>query len=83
MDEHGYNKVEAEVPADVQAQPFTSDFNSGYLLRAMDQLPRSGDRGPWKFRQNYLQDYKILRRDPVDEKSLHFSKHRAAEPVTA
>ena len=83
MDEHGYNKVEAEVPADVEAQPFTSDFNSGYLLRAMDQLPRSGDRGPWKFRQNYLQDYKILRRDPVDEKSLHFSKHRAAEPVTA
>ena len=49
----------------------------------MDKLPRSGDRGPWKFRQNYLQDFKILRVDKVDEESLHFTRHRAAEPVTA
>ncbi|MCB0929052.1 MAG: NAD(P)/FAD-dependent oxidoreductase [Mycolicibacterium insubricum] len=83
MDAHGYNKVEAQVPAGVQAQPFTTDFNSGYLLRAMDDLPKSGDRGPWKFRQNYLQDYKVLRMDKVDEGSLHFSRNRAPEPVTA
>ncbi|MGB3896857.1 MAG: FAD-containing monooxygenase EthA, partial [Mycolicibacter sinensis] len=54
------------------------DFSPGYFRRAMDTLPRSGSEAPWRLKQNYLLDLRLIRYGRVDEKSLRFSKHRVA-----
>lgn len=78
MDDHGFDRVEPQHPGDaVQEQPFM-DFSPGYFRRAMDTLPRSGSEAPWRLKQNYLLDLRLIRYGKVDEKSLNFSKHRAA-----
>jgi cation diffusion facilitator CzcD-associated flavoprotein CzcO len=48
-------------------------FSSGYVLRALDRLPKQGDREPWKLRQNYLYDVRSLRRGEVDDGVLTFA----------
>ena len=47
-------------------------FSSGYVLRALDRLPKQGDREPWKLRQNYLYDVRSLRRGDLDDGVLRF-----------
>jgi len=47
-------------------------FSSGYILRALDELPRQGDREPWKLRQNYLRDVRAINRDRIDDGVLTF-----------
>ena len=47
----------------VGERPFM-DFTSGYVLRALDRLPRQGDRAPWMLKQNYLTDLRTIRRGP-------------------
>lgn len=37
------------------------DFSSGYVLRAIDQLPHQGSKKPWKLYQNYVRDLLSLR----------------------
>lgn len=78
MDDNGFDRVEPQHPGDaVDALPFM-DFNPGYFRRAMDSLPKSGSRAPWRLKQNYFFDLRMIRYDKVDEESLHFTKHRAA-----
>ena len=47
-------------------------LDAGYIKRAEDRLPRQGTHGPWKASQNYLQDVKILRFDPIEDGYLEF-----------
>jgi monooxygenase len=42
----------------------------------MHLLPKSGSRAPWRLKQNYLFDMRMIRRGKVDEEALQFSKHR-------
>lgn len=82
MDQHGYSTVEPKHPGpEVEVLPFT-DFSPGYFQRALDQLPKSGSSGPWKAKQNYFFDIRAIRRGRVDDDALHFTKHRAAQPVS-
>lgn len=40
-------------------------LSSGYILRALSELPSQGHRAPWRVRQNYLVDrFTTLRADP-------------------
>lgn len=72
MDTHGYDTAVAPHPGrDVEELPFT-DFAPGYFQRAMNQLPKSGSRGPWKAKQNYLFDVHQIRRGKIDD-GLHFT----------
>ena len=81
MDAHGYDRVEPEHPGGaIEERPFM-DFSPGYFRRAMDALPKSGSEAPWRLKQNYLLDLRLIRYGKVDEKSLRFSKHKI--PVTA
>lgn len=81
MDEHGYNTVVPQDPgAGVERRPFV-DLSSGYILRAIDQLPKSGSEKPWRLKQNYFVDLRLVRQGKVDDSALHFTKHRA--PVAA
>jgi monooxygenase len=83
MDEHGYDTVVPQRPDDaVQVQPFV-DLTSGYILRAIDQLPKTGSSAPWRLKQNYLVDLRLMRQGKVENDALHFTKHRAVTPVNA
>ena len=49
------------------------DFTSGYVLRALDRLPRQGDREPWRLRQSYLHDRRTLRSATLEDGVLRFA----------
>jgi cation diffusion facilitator CzcD-associated flavoprotein CzcO len=55
----------------VSPEPFV-DFSSGYIQRVADQLPKQGNRKPWKLNQNYALDVMALRFGSVDD-SMEFS----------
>jgi monooxygenase len=81
MDANGFDNVVPEHPGDaVDELPFM-DFTPGYFQRSMDLLPKSGSKAPWRLKQNYLLDLRLIRQGKVDEESLHFTKHRAAVGV--
>ncbi|MET0900124.1 MAG: NAD(P)/FAD-dependent oxidoreductase [Mycobacterium sp.] len=81
MDSHGYDTVVPQEPGpDVERRPFV-DLSSGYVLRAIDQLPKSGSEKPWRLKQNYFVDLQLIRQGKIDDSALLFTKHRA--PVTA
>ncbi|CAI9406007.1 flavin-containing monooxygenase [Nocardioides sp. T2.26MG-1] len=71
MDEHGVRRAVAPRDPSVGEQRLI-DFSSGYILRALDELPRQGDREPWKLRQNYLKDVRSINRDRIDDGVLTF-----------
>jgi hypothetical protein len=63
-------------------RPFL-DFAAGYIQRAVDQLPRQGDRMPWLTSMDYSSDAKLLRADSVLDPELHFSRAAARATVGA
>jgi monooxygenase len=77
MDAHG-DDIARPVPADpaMPTRPFL-DFGANYIQRAIDQLPRQGDRPPWRTSLNYAADVKLLRHLPVEDADLHFSRSSA------
>jgi hypothetical protein len=42
-------------------------LTSGYVQRALPELPRQGDGAPWLMRQNYLLDRRDMLRGDVTE----------------
>ncbi|HEX4669839.1 MAG TPA: NAD(P)/FAD-dependent oxidoreductase [Solirubrobacterales bacterium] len=49
------------------------DFNSGYVLRSIDHLPKQGSKEPWKLRQNYPVDLRMLRHGSIADGTMRFS----------
>ncbi len=85
MDAQGYDVCRPEVAdASMPTRPFL-DFAAGYVQRVVDQLPRQGDRMPWRTSMNYLDDVKLLRADAVTDPELHFeaARQRATAKVSA
>jgi monooxygenase len=72
MTEHGYRSVVPRRDPGVGEVPLM-DFTSGYVLRALDQLPHQGEREPWRLRQSYLRDRRTIRRAPLQDGVLDFS----------
>jgi cation diffusion facilitator CzcD-associated flavoprotein CzcO len=83
MDAHGYDTCRPE-PADpsMPTRPFL-DFAAGYVERAVDRLPRQGDRMPWLTSMDYHSDARLLRADSVLDPELHFSRAAARATVGA
>lgn len=74
MDERGYTScVPRRTDPNLKEEPIM-DFTSGYVLRALDKLPRQGSVAPWKLYQNYALDYLMLRNARVDDPAMQFSK---------
>ena len=74
------NGTDIAVPqreAGVQELPWF-DFNSGYVQRAIDSLPRQGDRKPWRLYQNYALDMMTLRYGDIDDGTMKFAKASGA-----
>ena len=51
-------------------------LNSGYIRRALDQLPKQGSRRPWKIVQDYVRDVSILRYGAIADEALRFSRQQ-------
>jgi monooxygenase len=83
MDAHGYDVARPEPSdPDMPTRPFL-DFAAGYIQRAVDQLPRQGDRMPWLTSMSYSSDVKLLRADSVIDPVLHLSRASRPAAVTA
>lgn len=72
MDEHGKKSVVPVRDETVGERPFM-DLASGYVQRALDDLPRQGDRAPWALRQNYYVDVRSIRTGRIDDGVLQFT----------
>jgi monooxygenase len=81
MDANGFERAVVERPGpDVEDRPFM-DFTPGYVLRALDQLPKQGSRTPWRLNQNYLRDIRLIRRGKIADEGLRFAKKPAPVAV--
>jgi len=80
MDAHGYDRCMPQRPdPSVEVEPFI-DLTSGYVLRAIDQFPKQGARPPWRMYQNYPRDILMIRRGPIDDEGMEFTRAPVAEP---
>jgi cation diffusion facilitator CzcD-associated flavoprotein CzcO len=78
MDAHGYRRCTPRAPdPSLPTHPFI-DLASGYVLRSIDALPRQGDTLPWRLHQNYPRDILMLRRGPLEDEAIEFSREGAA-----
>ncbi|MGZ4224527.1 MAG: flavin-containing monooxygenase [Solirubrobacteraceae bacterium] len=74
MRSHGYEYCVAENnDPTVASEPFI-DFNSGYVLRALDKFPKQGSKRPWRLHQNYALDIVGLRFSTLDDGVLRFRR---------
>jgi monooxygenase len=78
MDEQGYDTVVPQHPGDAVEERPLLDFTPGYVLRALDRLPKQGAVKPWRLNMNYALDVQMIRRGKVADDGLVFSRHRAA-----
>ena len=77
MDKRGYAfGVPRKSDPNLAEEPWL-DFSSGYVQRALDQLPRQGTKRPWKLYQNYALDLMTLRFGAVDDGSMEFHRKSA------
>jgi monooxygenase len=74
MDRHGYQRcVPHNNDPTLPRRPWI-DFSSGYVQRAIDQLPKQGARTPWRLYQNYVRDVMLLKWRPLADGVLRFSR---------
>jgi len=67
MDACGMRQCTPQGPdPSLPTEPFI-DFSSGYVTRAVDDLPKQGATAPWRLHQNYLRDTLLLRHGPVTD----------------
>ena len=81
MDSNGYETVVPQHPGNSVDERPLMDFTPGYVLRALDYLPKAGSVSPWRLKQNYFMDLQLIRRGKVDDEALHFAKKPAALAV--
>ena len=81
MDANGYDTVVPQHPGDSVDERPLMEFTPGYVLRALDYLPKAGSVTPWRLKQNYLLDRRLIRRGRVDDEALQFAKKPAALAV--
>ena len=83
MDAGGYRVCEPHVSDPAVTEEPLLDFNSGYVLRSLAELPKQGSKEPWKLRQNYPVDLRMLRHGSVEDGSMRFyNPPPQAQPAT-
>jgi cation diffusion facilitator CzcD-associated flavoprotein CzcO len=71
MQRHGYAQCTPRRDAQVRPMPVIN-FTSGYVQRALAELPQQGSRHPWKLYQNYLLDIFSFRFGRLRDQALEF-----------
>ncbi len=72
MDRTGTRVVVPGRDPAVNEEPFM-DFEAGYVLRALDSLPKQGDVEPWKLKQSYFHDVRSIRKADIADGVLQFT----------
>ncbi len=74
MDQKGYRIcVPRLTDPEVQEEPLL-DFSSGYVQRALSELPKQGSKAPWRVHQNYALDLMTLRHGPLEDGVLELRR---------
>jgi len=74
MDSRGYDAcVPVKGDPNVTERPLI-DFSAGYVLRSIDQFPRSGSRAPWRLGMSYAHDVVTLRYGRISDGVMRFSR---------
>lgn len=63
---------------DMPARPWITGFSPGYIQRSIHLFPKQGDREPWVNPQDYRRDKRLLRRAPLDDGVMQFTRARSA-----
>jgi monooxygenase len=71
LDERRYREVRPRRDPDMPEIPLF-DFKSGYVTRALAQMPRQGERMPWRLYQNWVRDRAMLGTDAISDQVLEF-----------
>ena len=72
MDEHGFAQCSPRLNDPTVTPEPVLDFNSGYIVRALKELPSQGSKHPWRLHQNYIKDLRMLRHAPLDDGTMEF-----------
>jgi cation diffusion facilitator CzcD-associated flavoprotein CzcO len=73
LDAHGYDQcVPVNDDPGITERPLM-DFQAGYVLRSIDEFPRSGSRPPWQLGMSYAHDVLKLRYGRIDDGAMRFS----------
>ena len=73
MDKKHIRQVTPRVGNDTGEREPLMNFNSGYVLRAIEQMPKQGPKKPWRLYQNYVLDLLGLRYGAVDDGVLELT----------
>ena len=83
MDQHGYSVcTPRNNDPNIEEVPVI-DFNSGYVLRALDTLPRQGSKTPWRLHQNYIRDLSLMRYGQLEDGTMEFKSAPVAQRAKA
>ena len=72
MDEHGFRSCTPRLNDESITREPALDFNSGYVLRALGEIPSQGSKHPWRLHQNYAKDLKMLRYGRLEDGTMEF-----------
>lgn len=82
MDAEGFRIATPEIGAEPVGTRKMIDFSSGYIQRAKDLMPKSGNRAPWMLHQNFFKDARVLRHGPLTDEMALTNPTKAA-PIAA
>ncbi|MBX3296530.1 MAG: NAD(P)/FAD-dependent oxidoreductase [Acidobacteria bacterium] len=72
MDEHGFRSCTPRLNDETITREPALDFNSGYVLRALGEIPSQGSKHPWRLHQNYAKDLRMLRYGRLEDGTMEF-----------
>ncbi len=81
MDEHGFTACRPERDPDVVEEPILN-FSSGYVQRALPQIPKQGSVRPWKLFQNYVLDLLMIRHSKIEDGTMKFTRPASTDGKT-
>ncbi len=74
MDKEGYSQCTPRLDDEGGEIEPIIDFTSGYVQRALDDLPSQGAKPPWRLYQNYILDLLMFRFGKLDDGAMEFRK---------
>lgn len=72
MDSNGFSSCTPRLNDTSITREPALDFNSGYVLRALDEIPSQGSKHPWRLHQNYFKDLRMIRHGRLDDGTMEF-----------
>lgn len=71
MDDNGLRECRPACPENLERVPLI-DFNSGYVERALPDLPSQGSKLPWRLYQNYVLDQYLFGYTRLEDGAMKF-----------